>query len=74
MVTPTAGEPRGCFGIGKLLLTISGPVVQLLRVSHPGDSSRSQPNEREPITINSYEEDARFSVEIQKELKRCRLG
>jgi hypothetical protein len=51
MVTPTAGEPKGCFGIGKLLLTMPGLVLQLLRVSHAGDSSRSQPNKREPITF-----------------------
>jgi hypothetical protein len=42
---------KGVLPLEKLLLTMSGPVLQLLRVSHPGDSNRSQPNKRGPITF-----------------------
>jgi hypothetical protein len=41
----------GVLALEKLLLTMAGPVLQLLRISHPGDSNRSQPNKREPITF-----------------------
>jgi hypothetical protein len=46
-----AVDQTGVLALEKLLLTMSGPVLQLLRVSHPGDSSRSQPNKRGPITF-----------------------
>jgi hypothetical protein len=44
-------DAPGVLPLGKLLLTMSGPVLQLLRVSYLGDASRSQPNKREPITF-----------------------
>jgi hypothetical protein len=45
---------KGVWALEKLLLTMSGPVLQLLRVSYPGDSSRSQPNKREPKELKRF--------------------